>query len=223
MMEVIPAINCEDFACVQKHLEMLKNIPAEWVHFDVSDGTFNPARTWNEPEDLISDFGFRISDFSLEAHLMVREPVQYVERWVRAGARRVLVQVEVLNENTFREIEMLRRQDIDISRRQDVELGLVLNPETPVETVFPYLDKIRFVQLLAVTPGFSGQKFQENVLEKIRTLRARDPHVIIEADGGITLDVAGRVKEAGANVLVSSSYIWNSSNSKEAFRTLQEV
>ncbi len=79
------------------------------------------------------------------------------------------------------------------------------------------------MQFLAVTPGFSGQKFQENVLEKIRTLRARDPRVIIEVDGGITLDVARRVKEAGANVLVSSSYIWNSSNPKEAFRALQEV
>ncbi len=89
-MQVIPAINCDTEECVKKHLEMLKDIPAEWVHVDVSDGKFTPVRTWNEPELLETE------SLKVEVHLMVQEPEEYIERWVRAGANRILLHIETI-------------------------------------------------------------------------------------------------------------------------------
>ena len=214
-MEVIPAINCGDEGCVKKHLEMLQDIPAEWVHFDVSDGKFTPAKTWDEPECFIADCRLQIADLNIEVHFMVEKPEEYVERWVGAGAKRVIVHVETIRE----------RSDLpkEVGPLAGVQFGLALLPETPVESVYPYFDRVRFVQLLAVSPGFSGQKFDERILEKIRLLRARDENVIIEVDGGVNDVVARSIFRAGANIAVSSSFIWNHPNPREAFFLLNSV
>lgn len=217
-MEVIPAINCGDEACVKKHLEMLKDIPAEWVHFDVSDGKFTPAKTWDVPErffEVQPPMEVEPLKRKVEVHLMVERPEEYVERWVGVGARRVIVHIETIS----------GRSDLpkEVGPQVGVQVGLALRLETPVEQVFSYLDKVRFVQLLAVRPGFSGQKFDERILDKVRALRAKDPHVIIEVDGGISLEVAARAKEVGANVIVSSSFIWNHVSPREAFLSLKKI
>ncbi|MDP3725207.1 MAG: hypothetical protein Q8R20_01915 [Nanoarchaeota archaeon] len=207
-MEVIPAINCGDEGCVRKHLEMLKDIPAKWVHFDVSDGKFTPAKTWDVEVRLPGEVGLR----KVEVHLMVEKPEEYAPRWVAAGAKRVLAHVEIVE--SFK---------LKVESFTECEFGLALLPETPVETVYPYLDKVRFVQFLAVSPGFSGQKFQENILDKIRALRERDISVIIEVDGGTNDAVASLARRAGANVIVSSSYIWNNPRPAEAFASLRRA
>src|SRR3990167_788426 len=93
-MEVIPAINCGDEGCVKKHLEMLQDIPAEWVHFDVSDGKFTPTLTWNNPKFLETE------SLKIEVHLMVEKPEEYVERWVGlptgGGAKRIIFHIETM-------------------------------------------------------------------------------------------------------------------------------
>ncbi len=118
-MEVIPAINCEDFGCVKEKLQAAEKLGLRWVHFDVSDGTFTRVMTWNEPEELKSKFpalpaGRQIpnSKLFIEVHLMVEESEEYVGPWVGAGAKRILVHVEVLSEGVFRDIEILRYRDV---------------------------------------------------------------------------------------------------------------
>lgn len=215
-MEIIPAINCETEACVRKHLEMLQGIPAEWVHFDVSDGRFTPVKTWDEPECFITDYRLQIADLNIEVHLMVEKPAEYIERWARAGVKRIVLHVET----------MLGRSDPTfggVGSLAGVQFGLALRPETPVDAVYAYLDKIRFAQFLAVTPGFSGQKFDERILEKIRALRARDKNVIIEVDGGVNDQTALSILRAGANVVVSSSFLWSHPNPREAFLLLRHI
>ncbi len=135
-------------------------------------------------------------------------------RWVRAGAKLVILNFETIagiSDPAIGGVGSLGR----------AEVGLAVLPNTSVEAVFPYLDRVRFIQFLAVSPGFSGQKFDEKILEKIQTLRARDKNAIIEVDGGINGETASPVIKAGANVLVSSSYIWNHSNPREAFLSLK--
>tara|TARA_Y100000310_G_scaffold321317_1_gene378772 strand:+ start:4680 stop:5339 length:660 start_codon:yes stop_codon:yes gene_type:complete len=219
-VEVIPSVNCEDFKCVKELLPKVKEIGSEWAHFDVSDGTFNSVVTWNEPEQL-SQFS-KAELPKIEVHLMVDNPKKYLDEWVEAGAKRILVQVEALSGS---KLKVSSRGGFAFGEESfsGCEIGLVLNPDTPVEEVFSYLDKIRFVQFLAVVPGPSGQKFQEEILEKIRALRERDKDVIIEVDGGIIPEVVLRLKEAGADIVISSSYIWKSRNPREAFCALGEV
>ncbi len=213
-MQVIPAINCGDAECVKKHLEILNSIPAEWVHFDVSDGKFTPAVTWNEPEVLAANHSPLGSRISVEVHLMAESPEEYAERWVRAGARRIIFHIETI----FTKPEFPK----EIGFR-NVEIGLAVLPDTPAERVYPYLDRVRFVQFLAVSPGFSGQKFDDRVLDKVRTLRERDHNVIIEVDGGVSDKTLPSIFRAGANVVVSSSFLWNHANPREAFFLLSRV
>ena len=103
------------------------------------------------------------------------------------------------------------------------ELFIAVNPETPVEKLFEYEKLAAGFLILAVTPGKVGQKFKEDQLEKIRTLRQRFPDAKIEADGGVSVDNAKAIKDAGANILVSASAIWGSKNPKEAYRKLIEL
>ena len=215
-MKIIPAINCETKECVEEHVRKVREFAPEWVHFDVSDGKFNEARTWNAPQAFFQCL--EAEPPNIETHLMVEDPEVYVSGWAGAGAKRVLLHIEV-----FRDGDVSRFRDLFITKYKAVEFGLAVRPETDVETVFPYLDQVRFVQFLAVVPGFSGQEFQENVLQKIFALRAKDKDVIIEVDGGVNDKTAPLIRDAGADVLVSSSFIWNSASPVEAYRLLQDI
>lgn len=208
-MNIIPVINCSDFECVKKRLQQIKELKCGWVHFDISDGKFAPTKTWNNPVEF---FGFPISkNLKLEVHLMVEKPEDYIDKWIAAGASRVFVHQEILFSKIFRE------------NLGECELGLALKPETPIEDLFPYLDTIRFVLLLAVSPGCSGQKFQRTVLEKIKKLKNYDKTLLIEIDGGINLETAKLVKSAGADIAASASYIFESGNIVKAFRQLKSA
>ena len=211
-MEIIPAINCEDWECVEGRLKMASEFPARWVHFDVSDGKFAPVVTWNDPGKLKGE------NVNIEAHLMVVEPERDFTRWWEAGARRLVVHAEVIGVLPRRFIENVS---------DECEVGLALLPETSVEKVLPYITgecaRLGFVQCLAVSPGFSGQKFQDSVLEKVRHLRAAREDLVIEVDGGVDLEVVKLLKKEGVDVVVSSSYIWDDEDPKRAFEKLGGV
>lgn len=223
-MQVIPAINCPDFSCVKKRIEQAREFGAEWVHIDVADGEFTKAVTWNRPEDLDSLFG-EVRDFApeahpplaenLEVHLMVEEPQAAVEDWLRAGASRIIVHFEALRDGW----EII----CDKIDREGRELGLAINPETPVHVLTPYLKSVALVQLLVVPPGWAGQKFNPAVVLKLKELKQREPDLMVEIDGGINLKNAKLVKNAGADIIVSASYIWESKVPEEAFNKLRNV
>ncbi len=212
-MQIIPAINETDFEEVKKKIKLAVSF-AEWVHFDVSDGEFTDFKTWNEPEKLL-ELGDEFSDLKYEVHLMVKEPQAEVERWCSAGASRIIVHAEAL-ENGYPMV-------IDKIDDFGAELGIALNPETRPEVLKPYLKAVHFIQLLAVSPGPSAQKFDDAVLNKIKFIRRENPGVQIEIDGGINPETARLAKTAGADILTSASYIWRSPDPKKAYETLKEI
>ncbi len=214
-MKIIPAINCSDFDCVKEKLKKSAEIGVEWVQLDIADGKFAHWKTWNNPEEL---YELRIRNnelgkINIEIHLMVENPLSVIDEWIKTGARRVIVHVEAIKDKRFK-IEDLKNK---------IEIGLAINPNTSIENLIPYLSNFKFAQILAVEPGLSAQKFQPQVLEKIKFLKKNYPDVMIEVDGGINLKTAKMCKDAGADILAAGSYIWDSQNPPKAFNKLQKI
>ncbi len=213
-MEVLPVINCPDFPGVRERVEKAESFLEEGalLHLDVTDGVFTYHKTWADPAAWAK---LRVP-FGLEVHLMVRHPEKYIEPWLAAGAKRFILHVEVLERNMFEWI--LAR-----CKERGAEVMLSSNPETPARKLEPYLDRTKFFQVLAVHPGPAGQKFLPLTLAKVRFLRRRVPHAIIEVDGGIEPATARRAKAAGASMVVSGNYIFGHQDPAEAYDELVKL
>lgn len=203
-MLVIPAINEVNFEEVLKKINIAGKF-SRWVHLDVVDGKFAANITWSDPDDLKA-VNSGLAD--IEAHLMVENPEAVIKDWALAGVKRVIIHLEALGGKEFKPVA------------ENIEMGLSINPETPVEDLLPYLEYFKFVLILGVNPGLAGQEFNKEILEKIKFLKIYYPSVIIEVDGGINLETAKLVKEAGVDILVSASYIWRSQNPEQAYQEL---
>lgn len=205
-MQVIPAINAaspeEAAVLVEKAKGFLK--AGDWLHFDVSE-----INTWSSQDLKRSCEDLNI--VNIEVHLMSSNYEEFLQTWLEAGAKRIIVQIEIL-----KDLEYL----LEAAHKFGAEVGLAVAPDTAVEELNVYLNKINFFQILAVTPGASGQPFQEKVVPKIRWLRQQKPNAIIEVDGGINLKTAELVRQAGADIIVSSSYIFNSADPALAYGNL---
>jgi len=208
-MEIIPVINCHDEESVSELAGKIGQF-SEWVHLDVSDARFTFNKSWGDYSKW-PEIGNKLK---LEVHLMVEEPEKEVDGWLNAGANRVIVHLEAINERTFSEIK--KKTD-----EKNAELMIAINPETPAEKLRPYFGETSEFQILAVYPGHSGQKFLPLMADKIRFLRSEMPNATIEVDGGINEETAKLVKDAGANMVTSSSYILNNPNPKAAYEKLK--
>lgn len=209
-MIVIPVINEKDFVEIQRKIKLVEPY-SRWVQIDVSDGIFTVAQTWNNPTDLLKIGG----SVKIEAHLMVKNPELILENWLKNPlVQRVLVHLEAT---------LKMERIISLAREYDKELGIAINPETPMEKLEPYFNRVNFFQILAVAPGLAGQKFNPQVIDKIKALKLRKNDVIIEVDGGITPENSKLLKDAGADILTSATYIFNSKNIKEAMDNLTNV
>jgi ribulose-phosphate 3-epimerase len=206
-MEVIPAINCPDFACAKERIKLAEQF-ADWIHVDVVDGKFAPPITWGDP----NEFASLKTPLKLEVHLMVEDPEGAVDSWLRAGAKRAIVHLESIKDPIY---------VIQKCERFKAEAFLGLNPGTEVERALAHAEDFRGFLILAVFPGYSGQPFQESALQKIRRLKEASPRAILEVDGGINDKTAPRVKAAGADIVVAASYIFGSTNPQDAYRKLR--
>lgn len=211
-MTVIPAINCFDRECLLARVQTLKSfLPSDgWVHLDISDARFTFNKSWGSPDEWKS-LGLPLN---LEVHLMVEEPENAVEGWIRAGAKRIIVHLETVA--NFDHIA-------EACRSANVELMLAASPETPQEAMRPYLGKVKLFQVLAVHPGFSGQMFLPLTLGKVRFLREAAPHARIEVDGGINFETAKMAKSAGADIVAAASSIFGSDDPKLAYTMLTQI
>lgn len=212
-MFVIPSVNAKKFSLVKEGLNKVRKLGASWAHLDIADGKFTKIKLWNNPADL-KRLRMKNEKIKLEAHLMVKNPDAVLGNWLAAGVKRLIVHVESAKDI----LAMVKK-----CRKAKAELALALNPKTPVEKLLPYKNQIKQVLILAVTPGPAGQKFGPGQLEKIRSLRQLMPDVKIEVDGGINLETARLCKKAGADILVSASYIFNSRNPKKAYLELTKI
>jgi ribulose-phosphate 3-epimerase len=182
-------------------------------HMDIMDGHFVPNLTFGPP--VIASLRKAHPDIFIDCHLMVTDPIKWIEPLRKAGASSCTFHIEsTLPDNDPKVM-------IQCIRDAGMKVGMVIKPGTPVDTLFPYVNDIDLVLIMTVEPGFSGQSFMSDMMSKVRILREKYPELNIQVDGGIgpvTIDVAA---EAGANVIVAASAIFESTNRKGVINTLR--
>lgn len=215
MAKVAPSILSADFVNLERDVRNIEKNGADWVHVDVMDGLFVPNITIGIP---VVKALRPVTTLPLDVHLMIEKPIRYVEQFVKAGADMVTIHVEADQpQNTL--------AALDAIHALGCKAGIVLKPKTPVEAAIPYLGKVDMILIMTVEPGFGGQKFMEDQLEKLRTLRKWlaevNPGCLLQVDGGVDLTTAPRCMEAGADVLVTGSAYFGAKEPVEFVRQLQ--
>ncbi len=215
MIKIAPSILAADFCRLGEDIASVRE--GDMLHFDVMDGSFVPNISFGIPV-LKSVRAF--TDMTLDVHLMIHDPVRYVERFAAAGA-------DILSVHLEADTHQGTAQALDEMERCGVKRALALRPISAPEAILPYVDRLDMVLVMTVEPGFGGQTLIESQLETVRRVRALldryNPACDLEVDGGVTPENAGRVKAAGANVLVAGSAIFGQADRSVAIRTLREA
>ncbi|MGY3713963.1 ribulose-phosphate 3-epimerase [Sutcliffiella cohnii] len=213
MIKIAPSILSADFANLEQEIKDVEQGGADYIHVDVMDGHFVPNITIGP---LIVEAARRSTTIPLDVHLMIESPDQYIESFVKAGADIITVHVEACT-HLHRTIQHIKSFGI--------KAGVVLNPATPVETIKHIIKDVDLVLLMTVNPGFGGQAFIHEVLPKIKEVaqlvNENNLDVEIEVDGGVNEETARLCVEAGANVLVAGSAIYNQKNRKQAIEQIR--
>jgi ribulose-phosphate 3-epimerase len=202
-----------DFGNLKDELKRAQDSGCDMIHFDVMDGHFVPNISYGVP--VLKSIK-KYSPLPFDVHLMITEPERYVEAFKNAGA-----DIITFHEETECDKDAL----IDKIHSLGMKAGMSVKPNTPVSALYPYLNKLDMALVMTVEPGFGGQGFMEFTLDKIASLRAQADSLNIpldiEVDGGITDKTAPRVRHAGANVLVSGSYLFKSDNMRRSASLLR--
>jgi len=214
-IDIAPSILSANFSCLGTEIEAVERGGADILHVDVMDGHFVPNITIGLPVVKSLSASTRLP---IDTHLMISEPGRYAEQFVKAGARMVSVHVEA---------DAHLHRTITAIRNAGALAGVVLNPSTPVASVEEALNFVDYVLVMSVNPGFGGQKFIEQSLEKVRRLRhmidSRGLKVRIEIDGGIDRSNIEKVVAAGAEIIVAGSAIFGGSNPELAVKELRDA
>jgi ribulose-phosphate 3-epimerase len=201
---IAPSILAADFANLQKEIVMLNGTDADWIHVDVMDGVFVPNISMGIP---VVEAVKRHAKKPLDVHLMIVEPERYVEAFRKAGADIISVHVEASPH---------LHRTLQFTRSLGAKAGVAVNPHTPVSALREVIADIDVVCLMSVNPGFGGQRFIERTYDKIRELRLlideSRSSAVIEIDGGVNEANAGKLIQAGADVLVAGNFVFSSAD-----------
>lgn len=212
---IAPSVLSLDYACFNKQCEELEKSQAKWCHFDVMDGHFVPNLTFGP--DILRGFRQACPNLLMDVHLMVENPKMFISRFAENGADLISFHVEAVSD------PQAIHQLIKDIHQLGCKAGLVIKPKTPVTVLDEFLSEVDLVLIMSVEPGFGGQSFMEEQLNKVVYLRNQiDQHqysCVIEIDGGINAQTALKAKEAGVDVLVAGSFVFNG-NIEENIRQL---
>ena len=215
MTKIAPSILSADFANLANEIRDVEKGGADYIHVDVMDGHFVPNITIGP---LIVEAIRPVTKLPLDVHLMIENPDQYIESFIKAGADIITVHQEACV-HLHRTIMMIKEQG--------VKAGVVLNPATPVSLIEEILPELDMVLLMTVNPGFGGQRFIPSVLKKVEELsRLREALELdfeIEIDGGVNIETAGLCTDAGADVLVAGSAVYNQEDRAAAIAAIREA
>ncbi|MGG6432102.1 ribulose-phosphate 3-epimerase [Anoxybacillus sp. D401a] len=214
MIKIAPSILSADFAKLGEEIVDVERGGADYIHVDVMDGHFVPNMTIGP---LIVEAIRPVTKLPLDVHLMIEQPDRYIPTFAKAGADYLTVHVEACPH---------LHRTIHLIKEHGVKAGVALNPHTPLTMIEHIIEDVDLVLFMTVNPGFGGQSFIPAVLPKIRScatlVRERGLSVEIEVDGGIHAETAKLCVEAGANVLVAGSAIYNQADRAQAIRTIRE-
>lgn len=215
MAIIAPSLLSADFLKLQSECNMLNESEADWYHLDVMDGRFVPNISFGP---MVVEFFRKATGKTCDVHLMIEEPGKYAEAFKKAGADILSVHLEACP-HLHRNIQQIRSLGM--------QAGVAINPHTPVGNLADVLADIDLVCMMSVNPGFGGQSFIPHTLEKIRQLRKmideRSLQVKIEIDGGVTLENAKTILDAGADVLVAGNTVFKSADPKATIAALKRL
>ena len=215
MAIIAPSILSADFVNLERDVHNIEENGADWVHVDVMDGMFVPNISIGIP---VVQALRRVTGLPLDVHLMIERPVRYVEQFVRAGADWLTIHIEADQpQNTL--------EALDKIRALGCKAAVSLKPRTPAEAALPYLKKCDMVLVMTVEPGFGGQSFMADMMEKVRFLRTTldkvNPECRIEVDGGVDAVTQAVCKQSGADVLVTGSAYFKAADRAAFVKTVQ--
>ncbi len=214
MIYIAPSLLAADFANLEKEIEKVRQAGANYLHLDVMDGVFVPNISFGPP---VIESIRKKTKLCFDVHLMIKNPQRYIKNFVNAGADCITIHYE----STSRPKDAIMK-----IKDHDMRVGLAISPDTPYEVVIPYLNLVDMVLVMTVEPGFGGQKMIPETLTKVRKIReyakANNINIDIEVDGGINEHNAHLAVEAGANVIVAGSAIFNSKTPAQVIKKMRE-
>lgn len=196
MVKIAPSMLGADFGDMRK-AAMLVAPESGYLHMDVMDGHFVPNLTMGS--DLVKSLK---GIAPLDIHLMITDPCDFIEDFVKAGAEIISVHIEANNP----------KEAIELIKKKNIKAGIALNPSTPTDAIDSVVEEADMILVMSVEPGYCGQSFHEDSIDRVRNYKEKYPNKIIEVDGGVNTDNSAKLIKAGADILVAGSAVFNSNN-----------